>query len=166
MQDARSIEIYLPFIKTPLILDIEDYHKFKERNWYYCKHTNRLKHSYNIRKGLKYTTKTLQFHRVLVKDLGPLIDHVNRNSMDNRKSNLRKASISLNTRNSVNKGGTSKYRGVHWSLARKKWIATIRQNDGIYKNLGGFCSEIDAAKAYNEASIKNFGTLGFINALC
>lgn len=58
--------------------------------------------------------------------------------------------------------GTSVYRGVSFNEKKKNWRASITV-DGTSINLGDYKSEIDAAKAYNEASLKHFGPNGYRN---
>ena len=48
------------------------------------------------------------------------------------------------------KGGTSKFAGVSWSVQRNKWSAQIKINSQ-QKYLGDFHSETEAARAYIEA---------------
>jgi hypothetical protein len=60
--------------------------------------------------------------------------------------------------------GSSKYRGVSWSKTRKKWIASIGNNGKMY-NLGGFDTEKEAAKSYNDAIIKFGKSLNYRNIL-
>lgn len=51
------------------------------------------------------------------------------------------------------KEATSKYKGVHWSKASSKWIASTRVN-GKKKNIGSFNTEIEAYMAYTEFESK------------
>ncbi len=51
------------------------------------------------------------------------------------------------------KEATSKYKGVHWSRASYKWIASTRVN-GKKKNIGSFNTEIEAYMAYTEFESK------------
>lgn len=51
---------------------------------------------------------------------------------------------------------TSIYKGVSWNKFAGKWAAYIKV-DLVQKHLGYFIAEEDAAKAYNEAAIENFG---------
>jgi hypothetical protein len=78
---------------------------------------------------------------------GYIIDHINKITNDNRRSNLR---LNTKTGNSHNRikvtTASSKYYGVY--KKDKKWMATI-QKDGISHYLGSFNLEIEAAKAYN-----------------
>jgi len=64
------------------------------------------------------------------------IDHINRNSLDNRISNLREISHQHNSINAnVSKNNTSKVTGVSWCKKSKKWLARIRVNYVAY-NIG------------------------------
>lgn len=80
--------------------------------------------------------------------------------------NIRLATSSQNGANSRkwNKKTTSKFKGVFWRKDINKWRARIGVNRARI-NLGNFDSEIDAAKAYNEAAIKYFGEFARINLI-
>ena len=86
-----------------------------------------------------------------------MVDHINRNPLDNRKSNLR---IVNNQQNSMNKGhqkrNTSGHKGVSWDKSRNKWYAYITVNYKLI-NLGRFNILEDAIKARKKAEIKYFG---------
>jgi hypothetical protein len=58
---------------------------------------------------------------------------------------------------------TSKYKGVSWEHRRKCWFALIHPERKIRKHIGYFSSEIEAAKAYNEAATKYFGAFAQLN---
>lgn len=89
--------------------------------------------------------RTIGMHRIILGDPPtPAIDHINRNKLDNRKSNLRACSDSQNCRNKPTiKGKSSKHRGV--SFRRGRWQVVVRVN-GVLKWLGYHKSEEDAAK--------------------
>lgn len=86
---------------------------------------------------------------------GKVVDHINHDTLDNRKSNLRIVSIRQNNQNKKNKG-TSKYPGVSWDKSRQKWRAYITINKK-QKHLGRFNEEQEAAKAYEQACRKLVG---------
>lgn len=90
-------------------------------------------------------------------------DHKNQNGLDNRRGNLRPASCLQNQRNSkAQRGRSSKFKGVCWRKDSKKWQAKIKF-EGHLKHLGLFTDEIEAAKVYNEASLKHFGEFACLN---
>lgn len=73
------------------------------------------------------------------------VDHINRDRLDNRRSNLRVTDHRGNCQNtSAQKGSTSKYRGVSWSTRHRCWVATVKVG-GRSTTLGYFKNEEDAA---------------------
>ena len=95
---------------------------------------------------------------------GLLVDHINGNSLDNRKANLRLATYmqnNWNTRRGINEG-SSKYKGVGWMKKEKKWRAKFRRNHKTV-HLGVFDDEKAAARAYNKAVSEHRGEFAVLN---
>lgn len=93
------------------------------------------------------------------------VDHINRNKLDNRRSNLRLATRCGNQRNrSAGSNNKSGYKGVSWDQTREKWHASIKV-DGKTKNLGRFTNILEAVKAYNNASLQYHGEFSVLNPL-
>lgn len=93
------------------------------------------------------------------------IDHIDRDGLNNRRSNLRTCSRTENMRNrGITKNNTSGYKGVNWNKQNKKWCSRIKVN---YKEiyLGNFDSKLEAAAAYNTAARKYFGRFAVLNEL-
>jgi len=109
----------------------------------------------------------IYMHR-LITGAGPkeLVDHVNRNPLDNRASNLRMATPSQNGSNRGpdrrRHGSSSRHKGVSWSKDRGKWQTSIHIN-GKTRALGRFDSELDAARAYNAAAVEVWGEFARLN---
>jgi hypothetical protein len=107
-------------------------------------------------------------HRLIldVSDPKTLIDHVNGNFLDNRRSNLRIASKSQNAMNSTKqkRKTSSIYKGVTWCKRTEKWKAYIYLN-GKRKNLGSYISENEAAEKYNAAAESIFGEFCKLNII-
>lgn len=84
-------------------------------------------------------------------------DHIDRNPLNNRRSNLREATHTENMRNcSKRKDNTSGYTGVTWNKPSKKWEAQLSIN-GKCLHLGKFEDKIDALKARLQAELQYFG---------
>lgn len=87
---------------------------------------------------------------------GKVVDHRNRDGLDNRKENLRLGSQSQNLGNSKSRRGSSKYKGVSWYARTQRWQAHLMK-DGKSIGLGYFMVEEDAAKAYDAKAREVFG---------
>jgi hypothetical protein len=110
---------------------------------------------------------SIYLHR-LIAGAGPdeLVDHINRDPLDNRAVNLR---IATSWQNSGNRGpdrrrlGTSsRHKGVSWSRHKNRWRAYIHI-DGRTRCLGTFTDEDDAARAYNVAALAHWGSFARLN---
>jgi len=104
--------------------------------------------------------KTKQYlHRLIAgAQKGQFVDHINGNTLDNRKKNLR---ICTKQENSWNqKKRNNLYKGV--TKHKDKFSARLTING---KNLyfGLHETPEEAAKAYNEAAIKHFGSFARLN---
>lgn len=72
-------------------------------------------------------------------------DHINRDRLDNRRSNLRSLPKGANAQNqSSNAGSSSRHRGVSWDTGTGKWRAYVGSN-GKTTFLGLFTEEREAA---------------------
>ena len=111
--------------------------------------------------------KFIRMHRYIMNaPKGKVVDHINHNTLDNRKKNLRIASIGQNLRNQqkIKKKASSKYKGVSWDKKSRKWsVRIVYKNKQIY--LGAFHSEIEAAKAYNRGAKKYHKEFAFLNKI-
>jgi hypothetical protein len=98
--------------------------------------------------------------------INKVIDHINRNPLDNHKSNLRICSQRQNVVNSKKKEGcVSKYKGVSWDISmkrKKRWYAACEYNNKQIK-IGRFATEIEAALAYNKKAKELWGEYVTIN---
>lgn len=170
--------IYLRNIKKYTIVDDEHFEMLNKYRWRGNKRKGQ-KVFYVIRSqvyrkpdGTK-SYKTIGMHQEILKCTRPfMIDHRNRNPLDNRMVNLRIVTHQQNLLNkdyfNIQRKGRvaklSKYLGVTMNQNRTKYRASISMNKKcVY--LGEFLNEIDAAKAYNEAAVKYRGEFATLNNL-
>lgn len=144
-------------------IDEQDYEYVKSRKWFAQGRPGYFYVATTFALGdCKYKIKYL--HRLLlgVTSRNEYVDHVNHNTLDCRRANLRLSNAKLNQANSKISRGASTYKGV--TFESKKWRARIREN-GKKVHLGSFNSEIDAAAAYNVAAKRVFGEHSYQNEI-
>lgn len=93
------------------------------------------------------------------------VDHINLNSLDNRRQNLRLATrTQQNANRDVSRNNKSGYKGVRRPTDMRKWRASIGyQRRFIF--LGSFDTPEQAALAYNEAAQRLFGEFCRLNEI-
>lgn len=139
------------------LVDASDYNLLKDYRWKL--HTN----GYAMRNVWVDGVASIEYmHRVITQATkGKVVDHINHNTLDNRKSNLRLCEHRENMRNTkLSKNSTSGYTGVVWHKTQSSWQARIRLN---YKTifLGYYNNLEDAVKARKLAEKKYFGNFAF-----
>lgn len=147
-----------------VLVDDADYEAVMSRTW----HIMELGHNkYAVRlEKIDGKYRNLSMHRFIlgITDSKVFIDHINKNGLDNRRENMRLCTAAENCRNKrKHKDGVhSKYIGVTWHNIGNRWYARIVV-DGKTISLKTFKTEIEAAKAYNDAAIKYFGEFASLN---
>lgn len=86
-----------------------------------------------------------------------IIDHANRDQMDNRIKNLRDTNQTMNNANQKRRSdNTSGFKGVSWNASKQKWHAYLTK-DRKRIHLGYFESPVFAHYAYIAAANREFG---------
>lgn len=114
------------------IVDDEDFESLSQYKW-------RFDGRYATRLG---DSKKVYMHRAIAGNDSTLdTDHINRDKLDNRKSNLRICTRTVNNFNQpIRADNTSGYKGISWRKDSKKWRARVVQNGkeirlGLFKDL-------------------------------
>jgi hypothetical protein len=134
-----------------VILDEEDYQKYQnERVMIECD-----KEGQCYARVITAARRRPRLHRLIMGVTEPtvLVDHINGNGLDNRRENLRLATVTQNNYNCRKRTckSSSKYKGVVYYQERKKWRARMFDH-GKVMWLGDFETEVEAALAYNECA--------------
>lgn len=135
------------------LIDLDDVDKVKNIKW----HRSDLQRStyYCISNNSEWR----RIHRLImgVTDKDIIVDHINHNELDNRKSNLRICTSGQNTCNCLtSKNNKSGHKGVYWSKERKKWCAQISINNKT-KGLGRYDTIEEAIEAREKAAKEYYG---------
>lgn len=145
------------------VVSHEDYPELSKYNWTY--HNGYVVRSTSpVNKKRKY----LRMHRVIMNaQPGQMIDHINGDKLDNRRSNLRFCTPGQNLMNMTKpiSGVSSKYKGVCYSHKKGNKFRAFIKKDGIQLYLGTFACEKEAAEAYNKKAIELFGEFAKLNKL-
>jgi hypothetical protein len=140
------------------IVNADDYYRLVRFRWHAAFNGTTF-YAARLGKG-----KTIKMHREIMGAPGHLVvDHVDRNGLNNRRGNLRLCSAAENGRNTrASARGSSKYKGVHWNKRMRKWTAAIQYEKQVY-HLGYFSDEVEAAEAYDKKAREFFGEYAFLN---
>ncbi len=144
--------------KERAIIDSKNYNLVKNYKWCFCH-------------GYAYNSKNRIKLEHLILGISPnrkiIPDHINRNRLDNKETNLRQASKSQNAINcSQYKNSTSGIKGVYKdrSIGRCKWVSAIQfRRKQIH--LGTFVTKKEAIHAYNKKAKELFGEFAFLNKI-
>lgn len=140
------------------IVDDDDYETLSQFSW----------HAHDSGKNMYAAARVLgdiiYMHQMIMPD-NIIVDHVNNDTLDNRKENLRSSNHNDNSsnRSKTEHNTSSKFKGVT-RINNRKWKAHIGIDDKDF-HIGYFETEEDAARAYNEQAEEIFGDKAKLNEI-
>lgn len=145
------------------IIDDGDYMLVSRFKWHVMWVKNRY-YAASYQRIAKGVYRPLLLHRLLMDaGKGQQIDHINGDTLDCTRNNLRFATNSENQRNRIKHAdNTSGYKGVDWMPSRNKWRARICV-DRVNIHIGLFHTATEAAVAYDEAALTHHGAFARLN---
>lgn len=131
--------------------------------WVICKHRWSLTGGSKPYAATRINNIHVRLHHLVIgcPPEGLQVDHINGNTLDNRRCNLRFATPSQNCQNKA-PALLRKWKGIR--QYKCGWMARIRTPDGRIC-LGTFKTDIEAARAYNEAAKRLFGEFARLNII-
>lgn len=164
-ESERTKEIPLTQGKAAMV-DAEDLEWLAKLKW----HAHKGGRTWYARCTIKTVgmQRTQLMHRAILEHHGydliaGVVDHINGDGLDNRKSNLQIITHAENIQKCrIQENNKSGYRGVSWHRRDSRWRAYIEVNR-VRKYLGSFKTKIAAAHAYNDAAYSYFGRFARLN---
>jgi hypothetical protein len=158
LQPTDGSTRFIPLTKGRFaIVDAADYDwlsKYKWHTWVWKKWTYA---------GCYLNRRNISMHRLIMNPpAGMVVDHIDHNGLNNKRSNLRICTPRQNAFNRKGKGTASKYKGIRWNKRTNKWVAQIKYYHKAMQ-VGSFDNQIDAAKAYDKIAGKLFGEFAYLN---
>jgi hypothetical protein len=94
----------------------------------------------------------MMHHMILPKRDELQVDHVDRDKLNNTRTNLRYATARQNSQNAKRRpkeNGSSRFKGVRVAFSKKTWEAYIADSEGRHITLGVWPNEVEAAEAHD-----------------
>ncbi|MCF7552215.1 HNH endonuclease [Pseudonocardia sp. WMMC193] len=151
------------------VVDDEDADLIRSRRWT----ITALERTY----GTVYTIRALGWPRKFLHQLimgdppreGLVIDHKDRDKLNNRRSNLRWATRSQNKANSgkmlVDSASWTPYKGVYWDPVTWLYTSRIRSREPQVRRSRTFDTADEAARWYDEQALELFGEFACTNEM-
>jgi hypothetical protein len=158
----------LPLTKDKFALvDDDDYYWLSQWNWFAVEIKNTWYARRSKKKGVLRSNEKYEIylHRIVMRcsNIDFVIDHLDKNGLNNQKENLRICTKSENNKHtSSHKNSSSQYLGVSYDKNRNKWSANL-MNNGKKILFKRYNTEIEAAKAYDITAKTQFGVYANLN---
>lgn len=123
----------------PFLFDVEDYDVVKQYVWHEDRTPNGYSYVRTTINGKHYRLHTLLGYKYC--------DHIDRDTFNNRRSNLRESDKATNSMNhKMTSNSTSGISGVSFNAQLNKWDAYFWMKNKKYR-IGSFAEKTDAIKA-------------------
>jgi HNH endonuclease len=149
---------YIPLTRGMYaIVDADDFEELSQHKWTLVRRGN------SDYAGRREKGKHISMHREIMNTPDDMVvDHINGNGLNNRKSNMRNCTKAQNSYNSRPRGGHSGYVGVTYHKRSRKFSAVIGYN-GEKIHVGEFDDEIEAAQARDRKALELQGEFAYLN---
>jgi hypothetical protein len=159
---------YIPLTQGKYaIVDAGVYEYLTHWNWSIKKGLGNLLYAVRCINRTGIPQQTISMHRDIMgleKGDGLTVDHINHNTLDNRRSNLRIATYSQNCANKgVSSSNTSGVKGLSWQSSLRRWQVQFKKNGK--PTWVGFKSIDDAVEFLCQKSTEIYGEFAVLPTL-
>lgn len=148
------------------LVDDQDYDELMKYKWCADKVREKWYATRGVWDPMTKTTRKVRMHQVIMKDAynehRQYTDHINTDTLDNRRCNLRVCTNSENMRNCRKKNNTSGYHGVSWDKSKKKWVAQIGFQ-WLHIFIGRYNDIKEAGRAVDKKAKELYGEYALLN---
>lgn len=143
-------------------VDVEDYDWLSQYKWYCTVGGYAARSQYHKETGGQ--SRVLMHRELCYAPEGMVVDHINRDPLDNRRANLRAATQKQNiwNRSLPKSAGWTRYHGIRWDKNRRAWQVRLTVN-GRRESFGYYKDEREAARAYDRVAKKYRGQYAVLN---
>lgn len=146
------------------LVDDDDFETVNTHHWNLVVGKN-THYAYTFIKHAKGVREHMLMHRLVTNaKKGEIIDHADRNGLNNQKNNLRVATPSENNVNRVISYNKTGFRGVSYDSRFQSYYVFIH-NKNKKIHCGTFINPVDAAKRYNEVATEIYGEFAILNPI-
>lgn len=148
------------------IVDDEDYAWISEKNWHANPVGRNKEYFYAYRNA--YHRSPMAMHRDIMGDpKGMIVDHINGNTLDNRRANLRLCTKSENKRNSykcIRATRGKLFKGVYQDKRYPNtYFAAVYVDGKKITKRGNYRTPEEAARAYDRLATLHYGEFANLN---
>lgn len=146
-----------------ILVDDQDYEWLSSYRWTVGRKPGRPLYARMTYTDAGGARRTAALHRMIMNPpKGYVVDHIDHNTLNNQRENLRICTLSENSRNARKRKGMQAPKGVAFIKRDQRYQAYINvKGRRIY--LGNFADQREAAHAYNRAAVYYFGEFAALN---
>jgi len=146
------------------LVDDWDYEELSQYKWHSQKIKNKF---YACRRGserlMQRESRILMHRQIMCASPDVIIDHIDGDTLNNCRENLRRCNASQNCCNrKMNKNNTTGLRGVYWNKKLNKWNASITKNKHLI-HIGYFETKEEAGRARDKKAKELHGNFAVLN---
>jgi len=141
------------------IIDSEDYEEISKYRWHLHKQF-KFQKCIRMSAHTRIKNKTIYMHRMILKPpFDRLVDHKDRNGLNNKRNNIRICTYAQNSQNRKKpNNNTTGYKGLSYVSKKSGYKVEVGGKD-----IGYSTNKIEAAKMYDKAAKELFGEFARLN---